>query len=180
MKVGEFSVKWMLKKCLMSCVLVAFLAQPVLGQGMPRGPAQQGAPGQPRQKVVMESVFFNVVWGSAMGATLGIASAVLGSKDPSQPNQVRQNAFSGATAGGIIGVGLGLFFVYTGITFDNSASPLFPVTMRGESREMLAGHSESGSPMLAMKDISPFSVETAPKGPFRITGFKARLFSMRF
>lgn len=187
---GENSVKKMVVKSLLAFVLLLWVAQSAMAQGVPRAPgparpgARAGAPtqgfGGPRQKVPMESVFFNVVWGSAMGATIGVAAAVLGSDDPSQPRDVRKNAFSGATAGGLIGVGLGMFFVYTGITFDDSASPLFPVMMRGENDAMLAGSTAPVAPAAALADLSPFSVTTAPTGPLRITGVKARVFSLRF
>jgi hypothetical protein len=120
---------------------------------------------QDAQKPVMQNVFFNVVWGSAFGATLGLATSVLGSKDKSSPQNVRSSTFSGATAGGLIGLGLALYLVYAGITFDNNASVI--------------GANDPLLPPIAQQD-PPFMLVSAPDNPLRITGFKARVIDLRF
>jgi hypothetical protein len=125
-------------------------------------------PARAQEKPVMENVFYNVVWGSAFGATLGLAAAVVGSADKSKPENVRSSAFSGATAGGLVGLGLALYLVYSGITFDPASS-----TFTG------ADHAPA-LPPLAQAGEPPLLLVTAPGEPFRVTGFKARVLDLRF
>ncbi|MEE8555922.1 MAG: hypothetical protein V3T00_08665, partial [bacterium] len=61
-----------------------------------------------RDKPVMENTFFNVVWGSAVGGVLGAASAAVGGGAQTSPKNLRENAITGATIGGIIGLGVGV------------------------------------------------------------------------
>lgn len=67
------------------------------------------SPALAQEKPVMENVFFNVVWGSAVGAVLGISTAIIGSDDHSAPSEARSSAFTGATVGGLAGLGIGLY-----------------------------------------------------------------------
>ena len=128
------------------------------------GPSQaQEAP-----KPVMQNVFFNVIWGSAVGATLGIAAAVIGSSDHTAPSNARDSTISGATAGGIVGLGVALFLVYQGITFDPNSS-----TFTGADNTQPL-------PSLAQMGPPPFQLITAPDNPRRITGFSARVLDMKF
>jgi hypothetical protein len=128
------------------------------------GPARAQEAGQP----VMENVFFNVVWGSAFGATLGAAVAVIGSDDKSAPEDVRSAVFSGATAGGLIGLGVALYLVYQGITFDPNTSSF--ADAQGRPLPPAAFHDA----------LPPFTLVTAPEQPGRVTGFTARVFHMKF
>lgn len=117
------------------------------------------------EKPVMENVFFNVVWGSAAGALVGGAAAIIGSKDKSNPTNLGGSAFQGATIGGIIGLGVGLWLVYAGITFDESA---VITSTTSDSSTMLAGLEP------------PFKLISEPGEPGRISGFSAQVFSLRF
>ena len=120
------------------------------------------------KKPVMENVFFNVVWGSAFGATIGLAISVIGSEDKSKPTDARNSSFSGATVGGLIGLGIGLYLVYQGITFERAGST---VTQTG-----------SAAPPVDLAALAdpPFQLVTAADDPRRITGFKARVLNLRF
>jgi hypothetical protein len=140
--------------------LLLSLLLPLLWQG----PAQA----QEVPKPVMQNVFVNVVWGSAFGATLGVAVAVIGSSNTSSPSDVRSNAFSGATAGGLIGLGLALYFVYQGITFDPATSTF---TGAGDPPAL---------PPVAQLETPPFTLLTSPSDPHRITGFAARVVNLKF
>lgn len=122
---------------------------------------------QQAQKPVMENVFFNVVWGSAVGATLGVAVAVVGSADKSAPSGARSAAFQGATAGGLIGLGVALYLVYQGVTFDAASSTIFT-----------SGQNDVPPPALIQEP--PFRLITARGEPFRVTGFSARVLDLRF
>lgn len=141
------------KALLVALLVLMLLAGPALAQDT-------------GQKPVMQNVFFNVVWGSAFGATLGIAASVLGSSDKTSPQNVRSSTFTGATAGGLIGLGLALYLVYGGITFDPSASTF--------------GANDQPHPPVARFEEPPFQLVSAKNDPFRITGFKARVIDLRF
>lgn len=146
-----------LAKALLLCALVpVLLARPAL--------AQEVAP-----KPVMENVFFNVVWGSAFGAALGVAVSVIGSDDKSAPDEPRQAAFSGATAGGLIGLGVALYLVYQGITFEPATS-----TFTG------AGGPAMPPPTAHADPLPPFTLVTSAEHPGRITGFSARVLNLKF
>ncbi len=143
-------------------LLICFL----LAQALAVAPAYA----QRAQGAVMESVFFNVVWGSALGAVLGVSTAVLGAKDASAPNELRQATFSGASLGGLIGLGVGLFLIYNGVLFDETGSPF----LNAQGEPVSAGY-----PLVSVQ-MPSFSLETSTSGPFRITGFSARVLDLRF
>ena len=128
------------------------------------GPAQA----QDVPKPVMQNVFFNVIWGSAVGATLGVAAAVIAGSDKSAPSNVRDSTITGATAGGVVGLGVALFLVYQGITFDPGTSSF---TGAGGPPPM---------PTLAQLSTPPFMLITARDDPRRITGFTARVLDLKF
>ena len=155
---------------LLASVLLSTWGLPAQAQQLPTGP-----------KPVMENVFFNVVWGSAAGALLGAAMAVTGSKDKSQPTGVREGGFQGATGGGVIGLGLGIWLVFTGITFDPNQSTLVqtPVAALGTG-DGFGGGGGGGMSLQAASNLLPFSLETSPDNPLQITGIKARLFNLNF
>ena len=67
-------------------------------------------------------------------AIMGVALAVIASANKSQPTGGRDAAFSGATAGGLIGLGVGLYLVYNGITFSPGAPTFTRIPNRPSSR----------------------------------------------
>lgn len=142
-----------------ACLLIALLL------AAPVAYAQQVPPGQ---KPVMENVFFNVVWGSLFGIVLGSASAVIESDRKTAPTDIRRKVFSGATVGGLIGLGVGLWLVGAGVTFEEQGTLIFS----GQDPQDYARPIAS-SPL-------PFTLETATEGGFRITGIRATVLDIRF
>lgn len=128
------------------------------------------AAAQQEKKPVMENVFFNVIWGSAGGGVLGLAFAVIGSSDYSQPDDARSTGFTGATIGGLVGLGVGLYLIFQGITFEQQG-----VTVLGGTAQV----EPSSWPALAMEQ-PPFGLITEPGKSQRITGFQARVLNIRF
>lgn len=121
-----------------------------------------------QRKPVMENVFFNVIWGSALGGVLGLASAIISADDHSAPEDARSAGFSGATVGGLVGLGIGLWVIFQGTTFEGAEIriaenglpvPKFPHTIAVEP---------------------PLVFLTSPKNPSKIIGFRATLFRMKF
>ena len=66
------------------------------------------------KKPVMYSVFWNTLWGSAWGGAMGL-SYHLGSGI-----SLRESLISAATIGGLLGYGMGIYLVVSGISFDKS------------------------------------------------------------
>lgn len=120
------------------------------------------------RKPVMENVFFNVIWGSALGGVLGIASAIISADDKSAPENARSAGFSGATVGGLIGLGIGLWVIYQGTTFEGSG---VIITENG-------WYSPSLPHTIPMEP--PLVFLTSPKNPSKIIGFRATIFRMKF
>lgn len=118
-------------------------------------------------KPVMENVFFNVVWGSVFGILLGAATAVIESDEKTAPENIRGRTFGGATVGGLIGLGVGLWLVTSGVTFDQNAAPFSDVRPGGAGGQLAAA-------------ALPFSLETSRSGTFRLTGFRTTVFSLKF
>ena len=52
-----------------------------------------------REKPIMQNTFFNVIWGSALGGVLGLASAIISADDASAPDNARSAGFSGSRNG---------------------------------------------------------------------------------
>lgn len=123
----------------------------------------------PREKPVMENVFFNVFWGSATGALLGVASASIAAKDKDKPDQLRESIVTGATFGGVVGLATGIWLLFNGITFDPDRSLFF----RGA---VPLAQADSGQPTFT----PPIVFLTEGKNPNRITGFKALVFYLKF
>ncbi len=119
----------------------------------------------------MENVFFNVVWGSATGALLGAAAAVIGSEDKRRPSGLRRNMFEGATGGGIVGLSVGIWLIFSGITFDPDRSTILSV---GRNDTYGAGRG------LYASVAPPLQFQTTTRGPLRITGFEALVLNRRF
>lgn len=120
------------------------------------------------RKPVMENVFFNVIWGSALGGLLGLASAIISADDKSAPNDARSAGFSGATVGGLVGLGVGLWVIYQGTTFEGSGV----ILVDNQSRPPIFSHTLLAEP--------PLVFLTAQNNPSKIIGFRATLFRMKF
>ena len=131
------------------------------------GAAPTPALAQQASKPVMENVFFNVVWGSAAGALIGGALAVIGSENKEKPGDLSTAAFQGATLGGVAGLGLGIYLVFTGITFDPDRSTIINFEMPGFT----------GQPKLS---APPFRLLMDARHPGRVTGFSADVLNFRF
>ncbi len=121
----------------------------------------------------MENVFFNVVWGSLFGIVLGTASAIIEADKKTSPDGLRDKVFGGATVGGIVGLGVGLWLFSSGVTFEAEGTLLFT-----------AGNPAARNPDGAAPAVAayrpPFVLETSSQGPLRITGFRATVLDFRF
>ncbi|MBC8258342.1 MAG: hypothetical protein H8E38_04945 [SAR324 cluster bacterium] len=77
--------------------------------------AQEAAlPANGAQKPVMYSVFWNSLWGSAWGATMGVSYHLVSGI------QIRESLITATTIGGVLGYGLGIYLVVSGLSFDKS------------------------------------------------------------
>ena len=66
------------------------------------------------QKPVMYSVFWNTLWGSAWGATMGFSYHLVSGI------QLRESIITATTLGGVLGYGLGIYLVVSGLSFDKT------------------------------------------------------------
>ena len=98
-----------LKKIFVITVLLGYINLPVVS-------AQEAAvlPPSGSQKPVMYSVFWNTLWGSAWGATMGFSYHLISGI------QLRESLISAVTIGGVLGYGLGIYMVVSGLSFDKS------------------------------------------------------------
>jgi hypothetical protein len=165
---------------LLAIVLVGTMLRPAAAQD--QEPPSGQAP-------VMKNVFYNVVWGSAVGAAIGLASAVESSSDKTQPINSRGGVFQGATLGGLLGLGIGIWLVYAGITFDPAGSTILSANDRGADpvayapKDLKPGPAGAQAPSFdaAAAQAQPaFSFVTAPGQPGKITGFRALVVDLRF
>ena len=124
---GVYSMNLQIKSAMVG-VLVLWLA--ATGAVQAQAPAPTPPPQAPIQPVgqaggkpVMENVFYNVLWGSAEGALIGGTITILGAKDKTYLPDFNKDALTGATYGGLIGLGMGLWMVFQGITLDPSSTP---------------------------------------------------------
>jgi hypothetical protein len=178
---------------LLAAVLLALPeAAPVFAQAPAPAAAPQDQAARPRGTTpVMENVFYNVIWGSAVGALIGAASAIEGSQDKSNPDNFRGAAFQGATLGGVVGIGVAVWLVYAGITFDPAgstitgaaqpASPADPVVF--QPKDLTPAPGEPPRPAVSFAragSLPPFALETAPGQPGKITGFRALVLDLHF
>jgi hypothetical protein len=190
MMLRPLTVRWI--ALLLAAVLVALLGAPPAFAQAQAPAADQPAAAAPRGPApVMQNVFYNVIWGSAVGALLGFAGAVESSQDKSNPAGARPAAFQGATLGGVIGLGVGIWLVYAGISFDPGGATLTRVAQRTPGGDPVAYQPrdltpDPGAPpepfaLLALASTTPaFSLETAPGQPNKITGFRALVMDLRF
>lgn len=152
------------------------------GQDQAAGQAPRG------QTPVMQNVFFNVVYGSAVGALIGLAFAVEASSDKTQPTNTRGASFQGATIGGLVGLGVGLWLVYGGITFDPASLIVRdgptpggdPVALQPRDLKPAPGEQVILTATTFTSAMAPFALETAPQDPSRVTGFRALVMDVRF
>ena len=75
---------------------------------------QQVLPLAETQKPVMYSVFWNTLWGSAWGATMGFSYHLVSGI------QLRESLITSTTIGGVLGYGLGIYLVVSGMSFDKT------------------------------------------------------------
>jgi hypothetical protein len=188
--------RFLTARCIAILLAAALLAcgdgVPAFGQAPPPAAAPQEQKTRARGPTpVMENVFYNVVWGSAVGALIGIASAVEGSKDKTNPDNFRGAAFQGATLGGVIGIGVAVWLVYAGITFDPAGSTITGATVPAAPGDPLVYQPKDLTPapgdppepavfLARAGSLPPFALETAPGQPGRITGFRALVMDLRF
>ena len=66
------------------------------------------------QKPVMYSVFWNTLWGSAWGASMGFSYHLVSGI------QLRESIITATTIGGVLGYGLGIYLVVSGLSFDKT------------------------------------------------------------
>ena len=84
------------------------------------------------QKPVMYSVFWNTLWGSAWGATMGFSYHLVSGI------QLRESIITATTIGGVLGYGLGIYLVVSGLSFDKTyllelPTPKFPAHQNSSS-----------------------------------------------
>jgi hypothetical protein len=179
MKLRPFRTRWIATP--LAALLLGTLAAPAFAQDQAAAPAGR----QP----VMQNVFYNVVWGSAFGALLGLASSIEASADKTQPLNSRGAAFEGATIGGLVGLGVGIWLVYAGISFDPNGSTILGANSMSTEPVAYAPKdltpSPGASPAIVFGSIvaiarPPFSLETAPGQPNKVTGFRAVVMDVRF
>jgi len=97
-----------LKKIFVITVLLGYINLPVVS-------AQETAiPLGGSQKPVMYSIFWNTLWGSAWGATMGFSYHLISGI------QLRESLITSVTIGGVLGYGLGIYMVVSGLSFDES------------------------------------------------------------
>jgi hypothetical protein len=136
----------------------ALSAQPASAQDLGGG-APLGKP------PVMQTVFFNVVWGAGTGALLGAASASLSAGSATDPENLRTEVITGATLGSVVGAAVGIWLVFNGITFDADRSLLF-------------GSGLAANPY--RPNTPPLVFTSEPGRPFSISGFKALVLDLSF
>ena len=75
---------------------------------------QEVLPFAETQKPVMYSVFWNTLWGSAWGASMGFSYHLVSGI------QLRESLITATTIGGVLGYGLGIYLVVSGLSFDKT------------------------------------------------------------
>lgn len=94
-------------------------------------PADQGAvelPADPTagKQPAMENVFFNVLWGSFAGGVLYAGVSMLDENTPASEkysaNHLYERFFIGATAGGFLGLAVGVYLSFNNVEFDANRS----------------------------------------------------------
>ena len=75
---------------------------------------QEVLPLAEKQTPVMYSVFWNTLWGSAWGASMGFSYHLVSGI------QLRESIITATTIGGVLGYGLGIYLVVSGLSFDKT------------------------------------------------------------
>jgi len=75
---------------------------------------QEVLPFAEAEKPVMYSVFWNTLWGSGWGATMGFSYHLVSGI------QLRESIITATTIGGVLGYGLGIYLVVSGLSFDKT------------------------------------------------------------
>lgn len=108
--------------CIMLSALVLAGTNPVFGQAIQQDPEAFTAKAQPP----MKNVFLNVLWGSLCGGFILMGWSTLDDSISSEErfkfSRMSEQFLVGATYGGILGMGAGVYFSIRGITFDDNRS----------------------------------------------------------
>ena len=75
---------------------------------------QEVLPFAETQTPVMYSVFWNTLWGSAWGATMGFSYHLVSGI------QLRESIITATSIGGVLGYGLGIYLIVSGLSFDKT------------------------------------------------------------
>ena len=97
-----------LKKILLIAVLLGNISLSTVSA------QQEVLPLAETQTPVMYSVFWNTLWGSAWGATMGFSYHLVSGI------QLRESIITSTTIGGVLGYGLGIYLVVSGLSFDKT------------------------------------------------------------
>jgi len=135
--------------------------------GLAQGVQAQGGPVS--QQPVMQNVFFNVLWGSAVGATIGASATIIASQDKATPTGFRDGVVFGATGGAVIGLGVGLILVFNGITFmEEGSNPLGLISQNDPT------------PPALVSPLTPVEVRMDPDRPGQVSEFRMLVLNQRF
>ena len=82
----------------------------------------------PQTQPPMQNVFFNVLWGSAIGGMLRMGWETIDDSKPEEERYTVSNLTSnfawGATVGGFMGLAAGIYLSMRGITFDENLTKI--------------------------------------------------------
>lgn len=140
-------------------ILLAILALCTAGSLQAQTPEATGANRPP----VMQSIFWNTLWGSGWGAVMG------GSYHLASGINIRESVVTGATVGGMLGYGLGIYLVLNGISFDQRFLIKFPTPKFGPPPQ-----ASTSSPAML-----PDALYTRRSAPAK-DGWSTLLFDLRF
>jgi hypothetical protein len=109
--------------CLLLTVLILGEVNPIFGQAAAQIPQEALIV---KAQPPMKNVFLNVLWGSLSGGMLMLGWSTLDDSIPSEQrfkfSRLSEQFLVGATYGGIIGAGAGVYLSIRGITFDEGRS----------------------------------------------------------
>ena len=101
-------MKKRLKKIIVIAVLICKISLPTVSA------QQEVLQLTETEKPVMYSIFWNTLWGSAWGATMGFSYHLVSGI------QLRESIITSTTIGGVLGYGLGIYLVVSGLSFDKT------------------------------------------------------------
>jgi hypothetical protein len=149
-------------------LLLCFALQPVAlhaqqaGDGQALGDFLAGA--ETGRGPVMRSVFWNTLYGSLWGASLGVSYHFLSGV------AVRESIAGSMTIGGMMGFGLGLYLVVNGLSFNQNILIDFPEPQFGPPADMetpVAQREQESAPIA-------FWAAPSPEGDAWEAGFQLR------